>query len=82
MALTDFKKSYPKRTEPKMRYRVRNRAEYGRALVARGSVAPWFEDGAFGGSLSARLPETQTGKSMNIMTRLGMPVSAPAVHSI
>jgi hypothetical protein len=119
--MTDFKRSCPKRTQPKTRYRVRNWAEHDRALVARGSVAPWFEDG----TLARQWNAAPTGKrraqpeysapaiqimltlkavfgltnrsvegfvrslwarlriaAMNIMTRLGMSVSAPAVHSI
>jgi hypothetical protein len=42
--MTDFKKRYEKRDEPKARYRVRNWAEYDKALVNRGSVWLWFEE--------------------------------------
>jgi hypothetical protein len=44
--MTGFKKVREKRAEPKAQYRVRNWAEYDKALVNRGSVWLWFEDEA------------------------------------
>lgn len=43
--MTTFKKNAQRSNEPKATYRVRNWAEYDRALVARGSVFLCFEDG-------------------------------------
>ena len=43
--MTTFKKNHKPRTEAKAQYRVRNWAEYDRALVARGNLCLWFEDG-------------------------------------